>query len=107
MGAHRRTRRRSAHAAGVRVLSDVAREVAGDATSRTRAYSLINLSETALNRRCLNDLLERSALDREALESTFAESCDHLSGMPFAFDMNIDGVGAWPPVYDSHVEMDG
>ena len=27
--------------------------------------------------------------------------------MPFAFVSNIDGVGAWPPVYESHVEMDG
>src|SRR5829696_4355809 len=56
--------------------------------------------------RCVNDILERTGLDRSELQFTIAGSCDYLSGMPFAFVSNIDGVGAWPPVYESHVEMD-
>src|SRR5438105_11461058 len=56
--------------------------------------------------RCVNDLLTRTGLERKDLEFTIAGSCDYLSGMPFAFVSNIDGVGAWPPVYESHVEMD-
>ena len=88
-------------------MSDVAREVAVVATSQTSSYRLFNDSEPKLIMRCVNDLLEQTALDREALEFTIAGSCDYLSGMPFAFVMNIDGVGAWPPVYESHVEMDG
>ncbi len=48
-----------------------------------------------------------TGLERHDIDFTIAGSCDYLSGMPFAFVSNIDGVGAWPPVYESHVEMDG
>jgi acetyl-CoA acetyltransferase len=88
-------------------LSDVPREVAVVATSQTSSYRLFNDSEPKLIMRCVNDLLKQTGLDRDELEFTIAGSCDYLSGMPFAFVMNIDGVGAWPPVYESHVEMDG
>ena len=48
-----------------------------------------------------------SAATSAPSRATIAGSCDYLSGLPFAFVQNIDGVGAWPPVYESHVEMDG
>ena len=34
-------------------------------------------------------------------------SLDYLQGGPFAFVAGLDAVGAWPPVRESHVEMDG
>jgi acetyl-CoA acetyltransferase len=34
-------------------------------------------------------------------------SCDYLAGQAFAFIAGLDAVGAWPPVCESHVEMDG
>ena len=34
-------------------------------------------------------------------------SCDFLLGLPFSFVVALDAVGAWPPVSESHVEMDG
>jgi acetyl-CoA acetyltransferase len=85
----------------------MARDVAVIATSQTPSYRLFNDSEAKLIMRCVNDLLDRTGLERKDLEFTIAGSCDYLSGMPFAFVQNIDGVGAWPPVYESHVEMDG
>jgi acetyl-CoA acetyltransferase len=85
----------------------VPREVAVVATSQTSSYRRFDDSEPKLIMRCVNDVLERTGLHRDELEFTIAGSCDYLSGMPFAFVMNIDGVGAWPPVYESHVEMDG
>jgi acetyl-CoA acetyltransferase len=88
-------------------LSGVPREVAVVATSQTNSYRLFNDSEPKLIMRCVNDVLGQTGLARDELEFTIAGSCDYLSGMPFAFVMNIDGVGAWPPVYESHVEMDG
>jgi acetyl-CoA acetyltransferase len=88
-------------------LSGVRRDVAIVATSQTPSYRRFNDSEPKLIMRCVNDLLERTGLERSDLEFTIAGSCDYLSGMPFAFVSNIDGVGAWPPVYESHVEMDG
>ena len=82
------------------------RDIAIVATSQTPSYALYNDSEPKLIMRCVNDLLAKTGLDRKDLEFTIAGSCDYLSGMPFAFVSNIDGVGAWPPVYESHVEMD-
>ena len=88
-------------------MSGAPREVAIVATSQTSSYRHFDDSEPKLIMRCVNDLLQQTGLDRNELEFTIAGSCDYLSGMPFAFVMNIDGVGAWPPVYESHVEMDG
>jgi acetyl-CoA acetyltransferase len=34
-------------------------------------------------------------------------SSDYLAGQAFAFVSGLDAVGAWPPVCESHVEMDG
>ena len=33
-------------------------------------------------------------------------SLDYLQGGPFAFVAGLDAVGAWPPMRESHVEMD-
>ncbi len=38
---------------------------------------------------------------------TCSGSCDYLTGGPFAFVSNLDAAGAWPPISESHVEMDG
>ena len=34
-------------------------------------------------------------------------SADLLIGRPFSFVQGLDGIGAWPPIAESHVEMDG
>jgi hypothetical protein len=34
-------------------------------------------------------------------------SADYLQGQPFAFVAALDAVGAWPPIRESHLEMDG
>jgi acetyl-CoA acetyltransferase len=82
-------------------------DIAIVAVSQTPSYRRFNDSEPVLIMECVNDLLARTGLQRSDLQFTIAGSCDYLSGMPFAFVQNIDGVGAWPPVYESHVEMDG
>jgi acetyl-CoA acetyltransferase len=82
-------------------------DIAIVAVSQTPAYAAFNDSEPVMIMHCVNDLLARTGLERKDIEFTIAGSCDYLSGLPFAFVMNIDGVGAWPPVYESHVEMDG
>jgi acetyl-CoA acetyltransferase len=88
-------------------LSEQPRDVAVVAVSQTPSYEAFEGPEPVLIMRCVNDLLERTGLERNDIEFTIAGSCDYLSGAPFAFVMNIDGVGAWPPVYESHLEMDG
>ena len=51
--------------------------------------------------------LESAGVDRRAIGFTCAGSCDYLTGGPFAFVSNLEAAGAWPPIAESHVEMDG
>ena len=83
------------------------RDVAVVASAQTPCYPSFDGPEATLIMRCINEVLDTTGLERSDLQFTIAGSCDYLSGAPFAFVSNIDGVGAWPPVYESHVEMDG
>lgn len=54
----------------------------------------------------VREAIERSGMKRADIDFTISGSCDYLAGGPFTFVMGLDGVGAWPPVKESHVEMD-
>src|SRR5438309_2636983 len=51
--------------------------------------------------------LDSCGLQREDIGFTVSGSCDYLAGAPFSFVSALDAVGAWPPIQESHVEMDG
>jgi len=51
--------------------------------------------------------IERSGIPRKEIGFVVSGSCDYLAGQPFAFVNALDAVGAWPPIAESHVEMDG
>jgi acetyl-CoA acetyltransferase len=53
------------------------------------------------------DALKKANLERRDVGFTCAGSCDYLTGGPFAFVQNLEAAGAWPPIAESHVEMDG
>ena len=53
------------------------------------------------------DAIAMAGIDRRDIGFTCAGSCDYLSGQTFAFVSNLEAVGAWPPISESHVEMDG
>ncbi len=53
------------------------------------------------------EAIERSGIPRSDIGFTVSGSCDYLAGQPFAFVNALDAVGAWPPIRESHVEMDG
>src|SRR2546430_5178388 len=55
----------------------------------------------------VSEAIEGSGIDRKEIGFTVSGSCDFLAGAPFAFVMGLDAVGAWPPIRESHVEMDG
>jgi acetyl-CoA acetyltransferase len=55
----------------------------------------------------ISEAIERANVERRDIGFTCAGSCDYLSGQTFAFVMNLEAVGAWPPISESHVEMDG
>ncbi|HEY6319868.1 MAG TPA: lipid-transfer protein, partial [Acidimicrobiia bacterium] len=55
----------------------------------------------------ITEAIERAGAGRRDIGFTCAGSCDYLSGQTFAFVSNLEAVGAWPPISESHVEMDG
>lgn len=55
----------------------------------------------------VTEAISRSGVPRERIGYTVSGSCDFLSGLPFAFVTALDAIGAWPPISESHVEMDG
>lgn len=55
----------------------------------------------------VKEAIEASGIPRKSLDFTVSGSCDYVAGQPFAFVSGIDAVGPWPPINESHVEMDG
>ncbi|MFF8788265.1 thiolase domain-containing protein [Streptomyces sp. NPDC015125] len=64
-------------------------------------------SEVEMLMPVLHDVLEQTGLAARDIDFTCSGSSDYLAGRAFSFTMALDGVGAWPPISESHVEMDG
>jgi acetyl-CoA acetyltransferase len=64
-------------------------------------------NETEILMPVVAEAIERSGIDRHNFGFVISGSSDYLAGQPFAFVMALDAIGAWPPVAESHVEMDG
>src|SRR5881392_1006988 len=64
-------------------------------------------SEVQLLVPTITEALQSAGVDRRDIGFTCAGSCDYLTGGPFAFVSNLEAAGAWPPISESHVEMDG
>src|SRR5882757_9117176 len=66
-----------------------------------------DLSEVEMLIPVLHDALDQTGLKTSDIGFTCSGSCDYLAGRAFTFTMALDGVGAWPPISESHVETDG
>lgn len=55
----------------------------------------------------LREALEPIGLTSQDMGFTVSGSSDYLAGQAFAFVSALDAVGPWPPIAESHVEMDG
>jgi acetyl-CoA acetyltransferase len=53
------------------------------------------------------EALGKVGLSKDDMGFVCSGSSDYLVGAPFSFVMALDAVGAWPPLRESHVEMDG
>mgnify|MGYP000913437477 CR=1 FL=1 len=84
-----------------------------------RDVAIISVAQTP-SRRAVTELNEvemlmpavHRALDQvdmtiDDIGFTCSGSTDYLAGMAFSFVSTLDGVGPWPPIQESHVEMDG
>jgi acetyl-CoA acetyltransferase len=67
----------------------------------------VDREEVELVRPVVTEALERANLDRRKVGFTISGSCDYLLGRPFSFVSALDGVAPWPPISESHLEMDG
>src|SRR3569623_601078 len=55
----------------------------------------------------IHDALGQGGRTAQDIGFTVAGSSDYLQGFPFAFVSALDAVGPWPPIRESHLEMDG
>src|SRR5438552_14765824 len=84
------------------------RDVAVVAFAQSRAVrSEEGANEVEMLMPVVSAAVERSGIPRKEIGFTVSGSCDYLAGVPFAFVQGLDAVGAWPPIRESHVEMDG
>ncbi|MGX1372188.1 acetyl-CoA acetyltransferase [Streptomyces canus] len=65
------------------------------------------LSEVEMLMPVLHDVRAQTGLRAADIGFTCSGSCDYLAGRAFSFTLALDGVGAWPPISESHVETDG
>lgn len=72
------------------------------ASVRRSAYSEVQLLVPTVA-----EALAMAGVGRREVGFTCSGSCDYLTGGPFAFVTNLEAAGAWPPISESHVEMDG
>ncbi|MEU8884042.1 thiolase domain-containing protein [Streptomyces hydrogenans] len=66
-----------------------------------------DVSEVEMVMPVLHEVLRQTGLRTSDIGFTCSGSSDYLAGRAFSFTMALDGVGAWPPISESHVEMDG
>ncbi|MEU6084849.1 thiolase domain-containing protein [Streptomyces sp. NPDC047108] len=87
---------------------DGRRDVAIVAFAQTRHRAdTAEVSEVEMLIPVLEDVLGQVGLKAGEIDFTCSGSSDYLAGRAFSFTMALDGVGAWPPISESHVEMDG
>ena len=55
----------------------------------------------------VHEILNRANVQRSDIDFWCHGSCDYMTGQPFSFVSAVDALGAWPPIMESHVEMDG
>ena len=55
----------------------------------------------------ITEAIEQAGLERSEIGFTCSGSADYLTGGAFTFVQMLEAAGAWPPIPESHVEMDG
>jgi acetyl-CoA acetyltransferase len=84
-----------------------------------RNVALLSFAQTPFKRRentrsevdmvmsVVREAVAESGLPRREIGFTCSGRSDYIAGQSFAFVGAVDALGAWPPISESHVEMDG
>jgi acetyl-CoA acetyltransferase len=84
------------------------RDIAVIATAQMPSVrSEVRLNEVEMLMPVLQEVRAKAGLPQTEIGFTCSGSTDYLSGQAFSFVSTLDGVGPWPPIQESHVEMDG
>jgi acetyl-CoA acetyltransferase len=86
------------------VVRDIA-VIAFAQMKNVRRETLVNEVEMLMP--VIEDVRAKAGLTQQEIGFTCSGSTDYLSGQAFSFVSTLDGVGPWPPIQESHVEMDG
>ncbi|MEZ5144058.1 MAG: hypothetical protein R2726_16290 [Acidimicrobiales bacterium] len=74
-------------------------------TKHERAITEINEVEMLMP--ILGEALAGAGIGKDRVDFVCSGSSDYLAGQPFSFVMTLDAFGPWPPISESHVDMDG
>jgi acetyl-CoA acetyltransferase len=86
-------------------VSDVAVIGFAEAPNVRRTHGTTNGVEMLVP--IFREVLEQTGLAKEDIGFWCSGSSDYLAGRAFSFVSAVDAIGAFPPVMESHVEMDG
>ncbi|CAN5877062.1 thiolase domain-containing protein [soil metagenome] len=84
------------------------RDVAVISFAQTPARRAVpEINEVEMLMPAVHGALDRVDMTIDDIGFTCSGSTDYLAGVGFSFVSTLDGVGPWPPIQESHVEMDG
>lgn len=83
------------------------RDVAVVSTAMRQFSAMTDMTEVQLMVRLLEAARSSIGLEQADIGFTCSGSSDFLAGQAFSFVQTLDAVGAFPPISESHVEMDG
>lgn len=83
------------------------RDIAIVSFAQAPASPGVEVTETQMLLPVLNEAITTAGIAREDIGFTCSGSADYLQGAPFALVANLEATGAWPPISESHLEMDG
>jgi hypothetical protein len=88
-------------------MRDFARPVAIIASASFETPSEPARNEVEMLLPVIDKAMADAGLTQQDIGFTVSGSSDYLQGFPFAFVGALDAVGPWPPIRESHLEMDG
>jgi len=86
-------------------MSDIA--VIGFAQSPNERHSSSTTNGVEMLVPLFQEVLSETGLNRRDIGFWCSGSSDYLAGRAFSFVSAVDAIGAFPPIAESHVEMDG
>ena len=86
-------------------MTDVA--VIGFAQAQNERHSPATTNGVEMLVPIFGEVFEATGLRKDDIDFWCSGSSDYLAGRAFSFVSAVDAIGAFPPVMESHVEMDG